>query len=202
MSLGREPSPMELFVSCTYGVKTTTRTCNSSLTTALNTSWYVRSTILSRKLLFSWIEYDDFFFNFQETYNRQLRERYGDDPSTHPDFDPDLWMEVGSSDGPDKNRVYRISNITIENLRAARSVSTVWSSQSVSCTQSTEFMALQQHMAHLTEKYERLSVDYEQLCQMVMDMRSHMGDTCVPLFLAIWSRERLTSSSSSAIVLV
>jgi hypothetical protein len=28
----------------------------------------------------------------------------GDNPSTHPDFDPDLWMEVGSSGGPDKIR--------------------------------------------------------------------------------------------------
>jgi hypothetical protein len=37
---------------------------------------------------------------------------------------------------------------------------------------------LQQHMTHLTEKYEWLSVDYEQLRQMVMDMRSQMGGTC------------------------
>jgi hypothetical protein len=43
------------------------------------------------------------FFNFQETYNSQLRERYRDDPSTHLDFDLDLWMEAGSSGGPDKN---------------------------------------------------------------------------------------------------
>jgi hypothetical protein len=41
----------------------------------------------------------------QETYNSRLRERYGDDPSIHPDFDPDLWMEVGLSGGPDKNWV-------------------------------------------------------------------------------------------------
>ena len=54
---------------------------------------------------FYWIEYDDYFFHFQETYNSRLRERYGDDPSTHPDFDSNLWMEVGSSGGPDKNRV-------------------------------------------------------------------------------------------------
>jgi len=40
---------------------------------------------------------------FQETYNSRLRERYGDDPLTQPDFDPDLWMKVGSSSGPDKN---------------------------------------------------------------------------------------------------
>jgi hypothetical protein len=73
-----------------------------------------------------------FFFNFQETYNNRLRERYGDDPSTHPD----LWMEVGSSSGPDKNQVYGLSNTTAENLRATRSVSTVGSSPSVSSTQS------------------------------------------------------------------
>jgi hypothetical protein len=66
---------------------------------------------------FYWIEYDDFFFHFQETYNSRLRERYGDDPSTHPDFDQDLWMEVGSSDGPDKNRVYGLSNTMAKNLR-------------------------------------------------------------------------------------
>jgi len=109
------------------------------LTTTLNTSWYVRLTILFCKLLFSWIEYDDFFFNFQETYNSWLRERYEDDPSTHPD----LWMEVGSSGGPDKNQVYGLSKTTAENLRAARSVSTVRSSQSVLSTQSKEFMAVQ-----------------------------------------------------------
>jgi hypothetical protein len=73
-----------------------------------------------------------------------LRERYGDDPSTHPDFDPDLWMKVGSSGGPDKNLVYGLSNTTAKNLRAARSVSTVESSPSISSTQSEEFMALKQ----------------------------------------------------------
>jgi len=43
-----------------------------------------------------------FLKKIQKTYNSQLRERYGDDPSTHPDFDSDLLMEAGSSDGPDK----------------------------------------------------------------------------------------------------
>jgi hypothetical protein len=91
---------------------------------------------------FYWIKYDDFFFHFQETYNSRLRERYGDDPSTHPDFDPDLLMEVGSSGGPDKIRLYGLSNTTAENLRAARSVSIVGSSQSVSSNLSKEFVAL------------------------------------------------------------
>jgi len=73
-----------------------------------------------------------------------LRERYRDNPSTHPDFDPNLWMEVGSSGGPDKNWVYRLSNTTTENLHSAHSVSTVGSSPSVSSTQSKEFIALKQ----------------------------------------------------------
>jgi hypothetical protein len=73
-----------------------------------------------------------------------LRERYGDDPSTFPDFDLDLWMEVGLFGGPDKNWVYGLSNTTAKNLRSARSVSTVGSSPSVLSTQFEEFVALKQ----------------------------------------------------------
>jgi hypothetical protein len=97
-----------------------------------------------------------FFFFFQETYNNRLRKRYGDDTLTHPEFDPDLWMEVGSSGGPDKNQVYGLSNTTVDNLRSTRSVSTVGSSQS------KEFVALQQHTAQLTEKYDNLKAEYAQ----------------------------------------
>jgi len=111
------------------------------------------------------IEYDDYFFfiYFQETYNNWLRERYGDDILTHPEFDPDLWMEVGSSSGPDKNRVYGLSNTTADNLQSTRSVSTVGSSQSILSSQSKEFVALQQHTTQLTEKYDNLSAEYAQL---------------------------------------
>jgi hypothetical protein len=105
-----------------------------------------------------------------------LRERYGDDPLTQPDFDLDLWMEVGSSGGPDKNRVYGLFNMTADKLRSARSVSTVWSSLSVSSTQLEEFLALKQ-------QYERLSTDYAQLHQMIMEIRSKMGDDpCATFF--------------------
>jgi hypothetical protein len=162
-------------------VKTTKKGCNSSSTTALNTLWYVRSTIFFCKLFFL-IEFDDFSFYFQETYNSRLRERYEDDTLTHPNFDSDLWMEARSFDGHDKNWVYGLSNTTTENLRAARSVSTIENSQSVSSTQSQEFVALQQHTTHLTQKYEQLLADYEQLRQMIMDIRSQMGGTCAPLF--------------------
>jgi len=121
---------------------------------------------------------DDFFLNFQETYNSWLRERYGDNPSTHPNFDPDLWMKVGSSGGPDKNRVYGLSNTMAENLHSARSVSTVGSSPSVSSTQYEEFIALKQ-------QYQQLSTNYDELCQIVIEMRSKMGDdTCAAPF---WS---------------
>jgi len=96
-------------------------------------------------------------------------------------------MEVGSSGGPDKNRVYGLSNTMAENLRATRSVSTVGSSQSVSSTKFKEFVALQQHTTQLTEKYDHLSVEYaqlkanhEQLREMVMNMASQCGDTCAP----------------------
>jgi len=33
---------------------------------------------------------------------------------------------------------------------------------------------------YLNEKYERLSVDYEKLLRMVIDIRSQMGGTCAP----------------------
>ena len=63
-------------------------------------------------------------------------------------------MEVESSSGPDKNRVYGLSNTTAENLWAGRSVLTIGSSPSVSSIQSEEFMALKQ-------QYEWLLMDYE-----------------------------------------
>ena len=103
-------------------------------------------------------------------------------------------MEVGSSSGPDKNRLYRLSNTTVDNLRTVRSVSIVGSAQS------KEFVALQQRTAQLTEKYDHLSAEYaqlkvshaqqraesaqqkaayEQLREVVMNMATQSG-TCAP----------------------
>jgi murein L,D-transpeptidase YcbB/YkuD len=87
-------------------------------------------------------------------------------------------MEVGSSGGPDKNRVYGLYNTTADKLRSARSVSTVGSSPSVLSTQSEEFLALKQ-------QYEHLSTDYAQLHQMVMEFRLKMGDD--PCAASFWS---------------
>jgi len=61
--------------------------------------------------------------------------------------------------------VYVLSNTTTDNLWATRSVSTVGSYQSVSSTQSDEFVSLKQ-------QYQQLSADYEQLRQIVMDIKS------------------------------
>jgi hypothetical protein len=41
---------------------------------------------------------------------------------------------------------------------------------------------VQERMTHLNEKYERCSMDYEELLLMVMDIRSQMGGVCVPLY--------------------
>jgi hypothetical protein len=99
-------------------------------------------------------------------------ERYGDDPSTNSD----LWMEVRSSGGPEKNQVYGLSNTTAENLRSTSSVSAVGCSPLVSSTQSEEFIALKQ-------QYEQLSMNHNQLRQMVLEIRSRMGDDiCASLF--------------------
>jgi hypothetical protein len=46
-----------------------------------------------------------------------MQERYRDDLSTHPELDLELWLEAVSVDGPDKNWIYGISNITDENLQ-------------------------------------------------------------------------------------
>ena len=95
-----------------------------------------------------------------------------------------LFTVIPGPNSPGCNIVYKLSNTMTENLRTTRNVSTVGISQSVSSTQSQEFVALQQHTTHLTKKYEWLSADYEQLHQMVMDMRLQMVSTCAPPF---WS---------------
>ncbi|KAL9342992.1 hypothetical protein Peur_063423 [Populus x canadensis] len=67
-SLGREPSPMELFVE----THVRSQDCQKGVQQFV----------------------DNRAQHFVETYNSRLRERYGDNPLTHPDFDPDLWMEL------------------------------------------------------------------------------------------------------------
>jgi hypothetical protein len=114
-----------------------------------------------------------------------LKERYKDNPSIHLDLDPNLWLEIRLSGGPDKNQVYGLSNTTTQNLRMARSVSIVECLQSVLSTQTLEFTAMLYHWVHdqtthLNKKYKYLTTDYEEFWKMVMKMRSHMGHPCAP----------------------
>jgi DNA-directed RNA polymerase subunit L len=114
-----------------------------------------------------------------------LNERYEDNLSTHLDLDLDLSLEVGSSGGPDRNRVYELLNTTTENLQTTRSVSIVGCSQSIPSTQTPEFtMMLDQRVkartTHLNEKFERLIDDYEELRRLVLEMRSQMDGTYAP----------------------
>jgi hypothetical protein len=39
---------------------------------------------------------------------------------------------------------------------------------------------VQDMTTYLNKKYERLIVDYEELCLVVMKIRSHMGGPCAP----------------------
>jgi hypothetical protein len=54
-------------------------------------------------LSYYFLEFGKFIFSFQDTNNSRLKEKYEDDPSTHPDIDLDLWLEAASSDGHDIN---------------------------------------------------------------------------------------------------
>jgi hypothetical protein len=143
MTLGGEPSPIKLFVATHERSEDHQKGMQQFIDN--RTQHFVVCSFnhfFFHKLWFSWIEFDDFSFYFQETYNNKLMEIDWDDPSTHPDFDSDLCMKAGSFGGPNRNQMYGLSNTTTENLRTACSVSTVGSSQSVSSTQSQEFAAL------------------------------------------------------------
>jgi hypothetical protein len=97
------------------GVMTVKKECRSSLIVELSTLWFIAFNYYFF-LCYYFLEFDEFVFSFQDTYNSRLKERYRDDPSTHPDIDPDLWLEAGSFGGLDRNWVYELSNITDEKL--------------------------------------------------------------------------------------
>jgi hypothetical protein len=115
-----------------------------------------------------------------------LKERYEGNSSTHLDLDLDLWLEAGSSYGPDKNWLYGLSDTTTKNLRISRSVLIVGFSQSIMSTQTLEFATIldqrvQAWTTHLNEKCKRLTADYEELCRLIIEMRSQIGGTCATL---------------------
>jgi hypothetical protein len=107
-------------------------------------------------------------FSFQDTYNSRLKERYDDDPSTHPDIDPDLWLETWSSNRPNRNQMHALFNTTNENLQTTRNASTIGCSQSILSIQTSKFVAMlnrrvQDQTTHFNDKYEQLTSYYEKL---------------------------------------
>jgi hypothetical protein len=123
--------------------------CNNSWIIELRSSWYVRFQQFLF-LCYYFFELADFFF-FQETYNTWLQERYKGNHSTHPELDLDLWLEVGLSGEPNKNKVYGISNTTVEELQTTQSVSAVGCSQSTPSTQSPEFHVILNNKLYLRD---------------------------------------------------
>ena len=115
------------------GVMIAKKGCNSSWIVELNTLWYVGFQPFF-PLSYCFLEFDKFIFSFQYTYNSRLKEGYGDDLSAHPDLNPNLCLEAGSSGGPDIIRVYELSNTATKNLRKACSVSSVGCSQLILST--------------------------------------------------------------------
>jgi hypothetical protein len=98
-----------------------------------------------------------------------MNERYKNNPSTNPDIDSNLWSEVRSSGGPDRNRMYGLLNNTIGNLRTTHSALIVGCLQSIPNTQTSEFVAMldqrvQDWTTHLNDKYERLIANYKEIC--------------------------------------
>jgi hypothetical protein len=61
-----------------------------------------------------------------------MHTKPGEDPSTYPKYDSELWLEVGATGGPNKNQIYDISITMTQDLMSGCSVSTVGTPQSYS----------------------------------------------------------------------
>jgi hypothetical protein len=113
---GHEPSSIELFVE-THVWSDDRQKGMQQLIDSRNQHFVVCWFSIIFFLSYYFLEFDEFIFSFHDTYNIWLKKRYMDDPSTHPDIDLDLWLVAGSSDGLKRNRMYGLSNTTVENLR-------------------------------------------------------------------------------------
>jgi hypothetical protein len=82
--------------------------------------------------------------------------------------------------------MYELCNTMTENLRTARNASIVEYSQSIPSVQTSKFAAMLNQLVQdmrrpiLMIKYEGLIADYEELCRLVMEMRSRICGSCAP----------------------
>jgi len=153
---------------------TAKKRCNSLWIAKLSTLWYVVFNHFFLKLLLFFILLTDFF---HDTYNTRLKDRHGDDLSIHLDLNSNLWLEKGSSYGPDRNRVNGLSNTMAENFWMTCSVSIIGFSQSILSAQTPKFEAtldqrVKNQTTHFAVDCEWLSAEMAKLCWLVMEMRS------------------------------
>jgi len=128
-----EPSLIELLWKRMCKLMTTKMRCNSSWIAELSTLWYA---VFNHFFFLNYYSYEFAnFFSSIHIYNIGLKEKYGDDSSTHPNLDPNLWLEIESFGGPDWNRVYDLFDTTSAFLQTAHNVWTVWCSQLILSTQ-------------------------------------------------------------------
>ncbi|KAL9391866.1 hypothetical protein Peur_015786 [Populus x canadensis] len=139
-SLGREPSPMELFVET-----------------------HVRSQDRQKGVQ----QFVDNHAQHFETYNNRLRERYEDDILTHPEFDPDLWIEQHTTQLTEK----------YDNLKAEYAQLKVSHAQQRAKSEQLKTSQAQQKTEY-EAAHEQQKAAYEQLREMIMNM-SNSG-TCAP----------------------
>jgi len=130
-----------------------------------------------------------------------LREIYGDNPLTHLEFDPNLWMEVGSFGGPIKigftgsptlrprtcGRPVVFQPLGAPNQYRAPNLRSSWpcSNTRLSSPKNTTTYQRSMHNSKRSMHNKKPSMhnkkaDHEQLREMVMNMASQSGDTCAP----------------------
>ena len=133
-------------------------------------------------LSYNFLQFDDFIIYFQDIYNNSLKERYEDDPSTHPNLICG-WRQDRSV-GPIE--IIYTDSLTLQprSLDNPQCVDyqmlAIGSEYSISQVQVILDRRVHDQMTYLNKKYKRLIVDYEELCRVVMEMRSHMGGPCAP----------------------
>jgi len=81
--------------------------------------------------------------------------------------------------------MYGLSNAMIKTLRTTCSTLIVGCSQLIPSIQTPVFAAMldqqvQDQMTRLNDTYERFTVDYEELRQLIMEMRSQIGVSYAP----------------------
>ena len=145
--------------------------------------WF--STILFVSYYF--LEFNEFIFSFQDAYNSWLKVRYMDTWMILRSIKILIWICGWMQNRPvDPIEIGCTYSLTLQSRTCGRPIVTVGYLQSILSTQTPEFMAMlyqrvQARTIHLNEKYKRLTADYEELCRLIMEMRSRMGGTCAPL---------------------